>query len=863
MKNKIKSSIAKVLCLTTCVSAMAAPLTACGKEVPALVLATDALDTVFNPFFYTSGADGEIVGQTQIGMLSSDSDGTLIASWDEPCVAHAWGYKKSGKKEDWDGLNNYNGYQTDYYLALKDDIKFSDGKPLTKDDVLFNMYMYLDPAYTGSNTMYSVKIQGLTEYRTQTEDLDDAENANEEFQSAVLGRMTAIELWCDDVEYTWSDEYFKLFDYNGDDANTLESDMNKVLSYYKDSLGDTWTSAISADIEKDYDKYKDKDGNHILTEPWQLFLYYNNLFNITDHRDQQGKIDYYEYNHSFPEKDIPKKASDRRGDKFKNTLINYVYNTKFYVNPQSGAARTKTFKDQLVAVMYGNYSVYVNMSDYLLSDAKHRKFQDNMPVKNVKGIKIERMTEIPYTDKKTGATGMITLKDKAGNPKEYDVLHITINGIDPKAEQNFAFTVAPGHYYSTSEEWAKATGDNGADNEHFGVKFSDPDFMDKVRVKQLPLGAGPYRAAKGEGGVAKSKGQFFGSNNIVNFEANPYFLLGKPKTERLRYKVISNSQLYNAVNTGDVDYASPSMNSQDINKLLNNNKLKYDHAENLGYGYIGISAQYIPNIYIRKGIMTTLNAASAVNYYGSSGGKSILRPMSRTLKEFYPQDAEEVYPFDATGNSAIDYFIKGGCEKKDGVWRDEKGNVMKYTFTIAGDSEDHPANGMLLRSASILNDMGLDVTVTHDSTALSKLSAGLLTVWAAAWSSSSDPDMYQVYHKNSQATSTAAWGYRYLLGSKYDGLKVNPDNYDQVEMINKLSDKIDDGRETDVVSERKVIYTEALDMLMDLAVEFPTYQRDVYYVWRKGVFKESTLESNVTSYQSPLSRIWEVEIVKK
>ncbi|MDE7107995.1 MAG: hypothetical protein K2O39_06690, partial [Clostridiales bacterium] len=600
--------------------------------------------------------------------------------------------------------------------------------------------------------------------------------------------------------------------------------------------------------------------------PWQLFLYYNNLFTLTAHRNQSGEIDYYEYDHSFPAKDIPAKAKDRTGDKFKNKLIDYVYNTKFYVNPASGTARTETFKKQMVAVLYGNYSVYVNMSDYLLSDAKHRAFGENMPVENVKGIEIKRMKEIPYTDKESGQTGVITLKDKEGNPKEYDVLHITINGVDPKAEQNFAFTVAPGHYYSTKEEWAKATGDNGADDKYFGVKFSDPDFMDSVRVKQLPLGAGPFRAAKSEGGVAKTKGQFFGSNNIVNFEANPYFLLGAPKIKKLRYKVISNSQLYNAVNTGDVDYASPSMNSQDINGLLNNSKLNSKNTENLGYGYIGVSAQYIPNIYIRKGIMTTFNAQSTVDYYGDTGAKLITRPMSQTLKLYYPQNAPEVYPFDESGASAAEWFLKGGCERKNGTWYDENGNVMKYTFTIAGDSDDHPANNLLLRSATILNKMGCDITVTHDSTALSKLSSGLLTVWAAAWSSSSDPDMYQVYHKDSQATSTTAWGYRYLLSSKYTGLKKNPDNYDQVQMIKDLSNKIDAGRETDVVSERYECYSAeggALDMLMDLAVEFPTYQRQVYYVWRKGVFKESTLVSNVTSYQSPLSRIWEVEITKK
>ena len=151
--NKLTKTIAKLLCLLTGVTSMAAPLVGCGKDkITALVLASDVLDGLFNPFFYTSGPDGEIVSQTQIGMLSSDKTGELIANWNEPCVALDYSIVKSGDKSMWDGKNDYGGYKTDYYFAIKDNIQFSDGVYLTKDDVLFNIYMYLDPSYTGSNT---------------------------------------------------------------------------------------------------------------------------------------------------------------------------------------------------------------------------------------------------------------------------------------------------------------------------------------------------------------------------------------------------------------------------------------------------------------------------------------------------------------------------------------------------------------------------------------------------------------------------------------------------------------------------------------------------------------------------------------
>lgn len=874
MKISFKKTIAKMLCLTTCVTAIATPLLACGsKEDPPLVLATDALDTVFNPFFYTSGADGEIVGQTQIGMLSSDKNGELIANWNEPCVSHAWSYVKHGKPSDVQG-NNYNGYQTDYYFALKDNIKFSDGTLLTKNDVLFNLYMYLDPAYTGSNTMYSVKIQGLTEYRTQTEDLNSSTGAEEHFQTAVTGRTTAILLWCENKSAVWGDKGFAQYEYYPDEK-TLQSDINKIQEYYRTSLNETWTSVISVEMAKDadngqeyvkeYEKYKDRDGNYLITEPWQLFLYYSGLATLSDEMGPNGR--YYKFTHSYDLKNIPAKKADRTGDKFKNKLIDYAYAAKFMEQEQA----TKDYKNNLSGVLR-SYPVNVYMSDYLLADVKHREFKGEMKVKTVRGIRIETMSTIPE-QADDGTVTNKTLTDADGNPKSYEVLHITINGVDPKAKQNFAFTVAPGHHYSTPAAWDRAK----KDDEYFGVEFSNPEFMDSVRVKQLPLGAGPFMAAKSEGGVAKEKSQFFGSNNIVNFEANPNFLLGKPKIKKLRYKVISSTQLYTAIKKGEVDYASPSMKKEDITQLAKDkNILNSEKAENLGYGYIGVSARYIPNIYIRKAIMTTLDPELSISsYYGDNGGSVIYRPMSKTLTDYYNKewDSNPYYEFDPTGKKALEYLKAGGCDIKNGVMVDENGKKLKYTFTIAGDSDDHPANDMLKQSAEILNNIcKCEITLTHDSMALSKLSSGLLTVWAAAWSSSSDPDMYQVYHKDSQATSTTAWGYKYIFSSEYKDLKVNPDHYDQRQMITVLSDRIDDGRETDNVDERRAIYSVstsekkcAMDMLMDLAVEFPTYQRKVYYIWRKGVFNEKTLirGNDVTSYQSPLGRIWEVEIIKK
>ena len=57
---------------------------------------------------------------------------------------------------------------TTYTAKLKDGVLFSDGVPMTADDLIFSYYVFLDPSYTGSTQLASFNIIGVDEYRTQT-----------------------------------------------------------------------------------------------------------------------------------------------------------------------------------------------------------------------------------------------------------------------------------------------------------------------------------------------------------------------------------------------------------------------------------------------------------------------------------------------------------------------------------------------------------------------------------------------------------------------------------------------------------------------------------------------------------------------
>ena len=60
-------------------------------------------------------------------------------------------------------------------------------------------------------------------------------------------------------------------------------------------------------------------------------------------------------------------------------------------------------------------------------------------VKSISGIKILSGSQF----KPNGA------KKYEEDYGDYEMLQVTINGVDPKAKWNFAFSVAPMHYYST------------------------------------------------------------------------------------------------------------------------------------------------------------------------------------------------------------------------------------------------------------------------------------------------------------------------------------------------------------------------------------------------------------------------------
>lgn len=855
MKNAKK--ITTIVLIAAMVMLMTTMLAACNEttqsydpETRPFAMSISTPDGVFNPFFSTSAYDSSIVGMTQIGMLSTDSKGNITYGDNEPTVT-----KDYIVKETEEGGKKY----TTYEFLIKNGIKFSDGHDLTIKDVLFNLYVYLDPSYTGSATVYSTDIVGLKNYRQQQFVTSDTEAFEERFVSDANVRIDELIEYVT-FKYTGTKEDERPADrWTDEEKAQFEKDFKYVAKTFQKELTTDWNSIDIETYKKDND----------FTDTWQVFMLNDGGMNellLEDpenpgrkYKDANGnyKLDKSVADEFYNDSILPyvEASSLSREDAIREYCISSVF-TAYFKTTADGQLDITNTKATDFETIIKYWQTASTVLDQFTAEAKSDYFKGSTKVvPNIEGITTHKVTN--FNSKDLGA--------------EHDVLSIKINDVDPKAIYNFSFTVAPMHYYSGTwrgKDYVAAF--NGTTE--FGLEFGEIQFMNEVinasNKVGLPVGAGTYKASNASGSGEVTSDTFF-NNNMVYYERNPYFEtlgsgISNAKIKYVRYKVVESDQIINALTNGDIDFGEPSATQPNI-QAVNNAGLGHVEIATSGYGYVGLNPRFVPNINVRRAIIKAMNTSLITqNYYQGGLAEIIYRPMSKT-NWAYPKDAtiykqdDVTYAYDSTGQEIkqlvedAGYVFNGTCYEKniDGFGVD----TLNYKLTIAGGSTDHPAYSMFLNAARILNSVGFDVKVVTSQTALSDLSAGKIAIWAAAWSSTIDPDMYQVYHMDSQASSTSNWGYKQIKAGK------NTEAYaEEYQIITELSDLIDQGRSTTNQNERKGIYAQALDKVMEFAVEMPTYQRNDMSAYNKNVLDEGTMTpaSERSPYNGLISRIWEL-----
>ena len=456
---------------------------------------------------------------------------------------------------------------------------------------------------------------------------------------------------------------------------------------------------------------------------------------------------------------------------------------------------------------------------------------------------------------------------------------VTLDKVDATAIYQLGVTIAPMHYYGDASLY-------DYDNNSFGFPKGD---LSSVRAKTTsPMGAGPYKFLKYEDGV-------------VYFEANDSYYLGAPKTKYLNFQqCMSDDDKLNGVITGTIDIADPSFSNDTVEAIekanggeLDGDKITTNTVDNLGYGYLGMSAACMnvggdpgseASKDLRKAFATVFavyrnvaiesyygERASVINYPISNTSWAAPQPTDDGYKvafsvdvngnDIYTSDMTAEQRYDAALQAALGYFEAAGYTVTDGkLTAAPAGAKLEYEVQIPADgSGDHPSFMMISEASKALATIGMNLIVTDlsDSSGLwDGIDARQVDMWCAAWGATVDPDMYQIYYSD-VADHTTDPG---VGKNPYGGPAQGGSNKMYCIADAELDNMILTARESLDQSYRKTMYKACLDTVVDWAVEVPVYQRQNAIIFSTERVNMSTMTPDITTFYKWYAEIENIEL---
>lgn len=704
-----------------------------------LVLSDTGFEGKFNPFFAASTADQHVIDLTFGALLGADRKGEMILNGIEGETREYNGtdYTYRGPA-DCVVTENADG-TVDYDITMRDDITFSDGTPMTIDDVIFSLYVYLDPTYDGSATIYSTPIVGLEEYRNSM---------------STLSKLIA-EAGEDNTDYTnFTEEQQKAFWDAVNDGGVKFA--QEIVDYMLDNGATDVTSAAAG---------------------WG--------FQLDD------------------------------GATAKDFFLAIGENYDWSFSAMEAESAGSALSDLIPADVYAYATTGVSVGD---------------AVNNVAGIV------------KTGDYSMTLTTSELSTTMIYQL----------------QMPVAPLSYYGDPSLY-------DYDNNSFGFVKGD---LSGVRAKTgAPMGSGMYTFNKY-------------SDGVVYLDANPTYFDGAPKIAHVNMKETQEADKVTGVQAGTIDIADPSYSLEVADQIADINGAEGEDGPVIttrlkdyrGYGYIALSAKNVnvggdpaseASKDLRKAIMTVIAAyrdegidsyygdtASVINYPVSNtswaapsvtdDGYKIAYSTDVDGNDIYTSDMKSEDKYAAALQAALGYFEAAGYTVENGqVTAAPAGAKMEYQINIGADGNgDHPSFQTLTNAAAALKTIGFTLTVNDMANAsdlYASYQSGAAEGWVAAWQSTNDPDMYQLYH------------------SKGSTNYYNIDDPDLDELIVAA-------RQTTDQEARKAMYKEAMEIILDWGVELPVYQRSEATIFSTERVNIDTIAKDMTPYWTYMSELNTMEL---
>ncbi|MEK3659119.1 ABC transporter substrate-binding protein [Paenibacillus sp. FSL F4-0236] len=331
-------------------------------------------------------------------------------------------------------------------------------------------------------------------------------------------------------------------------------------------------------------------------------------------------------------------------------------------------------------------------------------------------------------------------------------------------------------------------GSNVLSKAYYGkdYKFGDLEYIKKLHEK--PLGDGPYKLEK------------FIPGQEVRFVANENYFKGKPKTEHFIYKT-TEGDVWQFVETGEVDYASFSATDENIEKLKALGFVNIIPYTPSTYGYLQVNLKHeqLKDKLVRQAIVYGLDRQS-IYVDAAQGAGSIANIPASPISWSYTEEGINPYKYDPEkAKQLLDEagwtVGAGGIREKDGkpLTIHYLGSKSKNTdIFIAVAKENFEALGI---------DFQPEVFADFNSL-VSKVEGGDYDLVSFSTSMLTDP----------------ADGFMQF----FDGEITDYDNPKFLELYNKALATTD-------IEARKAVYKELYQLFNDeLPIIFTSYKKTVY-----------------------------------
>ncbi len=691
----------------------------------------------FLPFSEAADGDRAVRALTLLSLSETLTDGTVSATENGACAAKSAEVffttrEKNRTSEFVDG-----GFTAVRY-TLKEGVEFTDGKPLTAEDVLFSLYALLDPLSGGERggltalagyDDYYYGIEGISEIIASAKEMiASGDEAISEYL-ASSGRVFATHIRDLVINRFCTDEMISSHVLEGMSADEVRSDEALAFAYAVRMWNyGAFIYEYAEDAQGDYVGTVGADGSVTYRTTYDAAMADDTYTEYVPSVDGDLVLDLYTGRYVAP--------ADGQSGVYKRVLSG-----KYARLRRSAVTGFRDSEGEVWSLKDGSYPDADRF--FILMKNAHTKdgvfdYEECERVESADVFSFSSDAAIAYAKSRASGKDVTSI---LGVDSNTDTLTLYFESSDVDAALRSTFYIVSKSAcldgYDTANDVINAAG---------APKNSESFRAHLAAVASAPVSAGQYSVESVEEGRVTLIANV-GFNAVAG--ANASF-------ERIAALDITGKDAVTLLSDGAIFMSFTPLTSSTVGGLPDD--VAAIMMPNNSYKYLMINPGVYKNADVRRAIASTVDPSVTLG-----AGRYAMSRCVPAYHAYYAGDAESLY--DPTGNAAAEYFAKANYTQNDeGVLIDPTTRDQAYfKFYLLPEEANGDTEKMIGDALGVLRSVGADGEIVYDSELKTSIySEGYVPIYVLGWNVGNDLSMYQRYALSSNSGAVRSVGFDLL-----------------------------------------------------------------------------------------------------